>query len=167
VPTKEEEPPLEALAREVRRLFHELRRTAEVLHADPEIGAAHRAVLESLFREGPQTVPMLARSRPVARQHIQVLVNRLLELRLVTARENPAHRRSPVIELTASGRTRFERMRRREHRALASLDPGVTDRDVLTAAATLAHVRESLAREFGAPATRDAGRGPRGGKRRH
>src|SRR3954464_3148661 len=84
----------DALTREVRLTFHQLKAAAEALHADPDgLGAAHRGVLESLHRDGAQSVPALARARPVSRQHIQVLANRLLELRLVETVQNPAHQR--------------------------------------------------------------------------
>jgi hypothetical protein len=39
--------------------------------------AGKRGVLKGLDRLGPQTVPQMARARPVSRQHIQTLVNRL------------------------------------------------------------------------------------------
>src|SRR5215203_1468558 len=108
----------ERLAREVRLAFHELRAAAEALQHDPEgLTAGHRGVLESLTRDGPRTVPALARARPVSRQHIQVLVNRLLELGLVETRQNPAHERSSLVALTPAGARRFEAMHRRERQA--------------------------------------------------
>src|SRR5262245_37877010 len=111
----------EALVRAVRLTFHELRAAAEALHDDPDgLTPAHRGVLESLHRGGPSTVPALARSRPVSRQHIQVLVNRLLELGFVATRANPAHERSALVALTPAGRKRFEAMLRRERRAFGN-----------------------------------------------
>lgn len=83
--------------------------------------ASHRAVMESLATGGPQTVPALARARPVARQHIQVMVNDLAAMALVETRANPAHRRSPLVALTAAGARRFETIRRAESDVLASM----------------------------------------------
>lgn len=139
------DPPFERLAGEVRRLFHQLRISAELLHDDPELTAAHRAMLESLTREGELTVPELARGRSVSRQSIQVLVNRLLELGLVATRPNPANRRSPFIVLTPEGRRRFETMRKREHRAFAGATLPVTARRMHEATQTLAALRQHLA----------------------
>lgn len=82
---------------------------------------SHRAVLESLATHGAQTVPALARARPVARQHIQVLVNDLAEWGLVETRSNPAHKRSPLVALTPLGAKRFDAIRRAESRMLESL----------------------------------------------
>lgn len=107
------------VARSIRTLFHQLRALAD--KATPAIDgftASHRAVLESLSAHGPETVPALARARPVARQHIQVLVNDLLAMGLVEALPNPAHKRSPLIGLTATGRRRFEEIRRAERALL-------------------------------------------------
>lgn len=142
-----EEPAFEALAREVRRLFHRLRAAAEELHGDPLLSAAHRAILESLYRDGPQTVPALARVRPVSRQHVQVLANHLLHHGLVQAIANPAHRRSALLQLTPEGRRRFEDMVRRERRAVGRSRLAVSDRELRAATATLRRVAESLAAE--------------------
>lgn len=106
----------------VRHLFHQLRAVAET--ATPvtdKFTASHRAVLESLASEGPRSVPALARARPVSRQHIQVLVNDLVALGFVETRRNPAHKRSPLIALTAAGARKFEAIRRAESEALRSM----------------------------------------------
>lgn len=122
----------------VRRLFHQLRAIAEVATRPADgFTASHRAVMESLATQGPQTVPALARARPVARQHIQVLVNDLLAWDLVEARPNPAHKRSPLIALTRAGRQRFETIRAAEKRVLASIDFSLPVSRMLAAAADL------------------------------
>ena len=84
----------EELLDEVRLLFHVGTEAAERLHAEESVGASLRAVLEHLTHHAPTTVPAIARSRRVSRQHIQVLVNELLELGLVRLEDNPAHARS-------------------------------------------------------------------------
>ncbi len=140
---------VEALMREVRLTFHELRATAEALHDDPAgLTAAHRGVLESLERGGPQTVPALARARPVSRQHIQILVNRLLEVGLVRTEPNPAHERSQLIALTPAGAKRFAEMKRRERRALGNAKLPVSEARLRAATETLAELREFLAATF-------------------
>ena len=139
----------EALAREVRLTFHELRAVAEALHDDPDgLTAAHRGVLESLHRGGPQTVPALARARPVSRQHIQILVNRLLDAGLVRAEPNPAHERSQLIALTPAGAKCFAEMQRRERRALGNAKLPVSEARLRAATETLCEVREFLAAAF-------------------
>jgi DNA-binding MarR family transcriptional regulator len=64
-----------------------------------------RAALELLLVGGPATVPRIARSRGVTRQHVQALVNGLLAQGLVALRPNPAHKRSPLVALSPAGET--------------------------------------------------------------
>jgi DNA-binding MarR family transcriptional regulator len=101
-------------------------------------------VLQQLHRQGPQTVPEMARSRPVSRQHIQTLVNELLAHSLVELRKNPAHKRSRRVALTPKGKGRIEAMLAREEIALERLPLNVTPQELLQAAQVLESVRESL-----------------------
>jgi len=82
----------EDLATQVRRNFHRLKALGEEVHDLGKLSTSHRAVLESLYKGGPQTVPEMARARPVSRQHIQKLVNVLLDEELVQTVPNPAHK---------------------------------------------------------------------------
>ena len=65
------------------------------------------AVLRTLAEAGPRTVPQIARSRPVARQTIQRSVNWLLSQGFVEYVENPDHRRSKLLRLTAAGQREY------------------------------------------------------------
>jgi DNA-binding MarR family transcriptional regulator len=103
-----------------------------------------RGVMEFLASHGPVTVPHVARSRYVTRQHIQTLVNALLRLHLVSIEANPAHRRSALVHLTAEGQKTIERMRRRERKHLERIDPGRSAAEVRRSAETLKAVREAL-----------------------
>ena len=144
-----DEPAFELLGREVRGLFHQLRASAEAIHAAPAgLPIAQRAVLESLDREGPATVPALARARPVSRQHLQALVNAHLEAGLVETRLNPAHRRSALVALTPAGRRRFAAIRARERHALARRKLPASDIELREAARILRALREHLARKW-------------------
>lgn len=120
-----------------RRLFHRLGQAASTLHRESGISAGMRAVLESVISGGPQTVPQLARARPVTRQHIQGLVNALLEAGLVDYAENPAHKRSKLVAPTAGGRAAFAAMRARESAAFAALDLACTPEELAAAEAVL------------------------------
>jgi DNA-binding MarR family transcriptional regulator len=66
--------------------------------------SAQRQVLQALALQGPQTVPVLAKNRTTSRQNIQIVVNKLSQLKLVETVPNPAHRRSKLIQLTPAGR---------------------------------------------------------------
>ncbi len=129
----------------MRHLFHLLRAVAEAATpANEGFTASHRAVLESLVTLGPQTVPALARARPVARQHIQVLVNDLLTWELVETRPNPAHKRSPLITLTPTGQQKFDAIRAAEKAVLRTLDLSVPANRMAAAAEDL----EALSRDL-------------------
>lgn len=129
-----------ALLDEVRLLFHRATQAAEHLHRTEPMTAGGRAVLELLHRSGSASVPDIARRRHVSRQHIQLLVNALLSAGLVTAQDNPAHRRSPLIALTADGEATIRRMLTREQHLFQRLRLPVSDRELTQAAATLAAV---------------------------
>jgi DNA-binding MarR family transcriptional regulator len=142
-----QEDPSPALLRlfdETTALFHRLRTIASQVHGQSELSAGRRGVLRSLDLLGPQTVPQLARARPVSRQHIQMLVNDLLKDELVTTEENPAHRRSPLLRLTSEGKRHLEAMRKRENLVLAHVHPDLSPKQLANAADALQSVRRFL-----------------------
>lgn len=65
-------------------------------------------LLRSLKTDGPQTVPALARTRPVSRQHIQTLADSMARDGLIAFQPNPAHKRSPLMTLTVKGDRVYE-----------------------------------------------------------
>jgi len=136
---------LESLIDETRLLFHRMKLAAEQLHAAEEITAGMRGVLFDLDRSGPQTVPQMARARPVSRQHIQMLVNPLVERGFVKLLDNPAHKRSRLVGLTPAGRRLVGRMQKRESILFGGLASTMTEKRYRSAAATLRSVREALA----------------------
>jgi DNA-binding MarR family transcriptional regulator len=140
----EQGPLVESLLNEVRMLFHRAVQVAEELHSEEEVSLGMRAVLEFLLREGPATVPEIARRRFVTRQHIQTLANAVVERGLATLEPNPAHRRSRLVALTPAGRALIERMRRRELQLYVRTDFEVTGEAMRQAARTLARVRKGL-----------------------
>ncbi len=104
----------------------------------------------SLQRHGPLSVPQMARARPVSRQHIQVLVNSLADDGLVEAVTNPAHRRSPLFQLTPEGDELVDVMSRREAGVVARLEIGIPDGELRAASAVLREVRKRFeGRRFG------------------
>jgi DNA-binding MarR family transcriptional regulator len=138
-----------AIVLEVRRLFHRLASASDTLHADVGVSAAQRAVLEALATSGASTVPELARRKGVSRQHVQVLANALAAARLIDARPNPAHLRSPLLELTEAGRQTFEAMRARETPLLVAVASALEGRpldDVLAVLRELGDAVEDAAR---------------------
>ena len=135
---------VENLLNEVRLTFHRAVQLAEELHGREPITVGQRAVLEFVQRNGPTAVPAIARSRHVTRQHIQALVNGLIEEKLVELRPNPSHLRSLLVSLTPAGERTIARIRKREAEHLALADFGASRTDIERAARTLRAVREAL-----------------------
>jgi DNA-binding MarR family transcriptional regulator len=99
----------------------------------------------------------MARARPVARQHIQGLVDQLRERGLVELEENPAHRRSHLVRLTEAGRALVATMNLRETAFLVGLRMPVPTHEMQTATETLRAVRERLAHSDAERLVADAG----------
>ncbi len=135
---------IEELLDEVRLLWHAMIQAGERLHENERVTLGMRAVLEFLERHGPATVPHIARSRRVTRQHIQTLVNALVHMKLVALGTNPAHRRSALARLTPSGQRSIARMRRRERRFFDATDLARKADELRRAAETLRSVRNAL-----------------------
>lgn len=94
-------------------------------HAGGEWG-----VLRSLSEGGPQTVPDMARARPVSRQHCQSIVNELKARKLVELIDNPRHKRSQLVKITMAGQSHFDKMTGQFLAASAALAPHFDAREV-------------------------------------
>ena len=136
-----EESVFNLLINETVLLFHRLRIVADQVHHHGEMTGPLRGLLRNLDKLGEQTVPQMARARSVSRQHVQALINQLVEEGLVELIPNPAHKRSPLARLTAVGKKTVSEMNREEAKLLGKADLGVTDRDLCEAAETLRTVR--------------------------
>jgi len=143
-PTTGQVEALDSIFNEAVALFHRMRVAAEEVHRQGEMSAGRRGVLRGLDRLGPQTVPQMARARPVSRQHVQMLVNQLARDGLVEYIENPAHKRSHLVRLTQQGKELVESMVRRELRVLGQLSIQTSEKDLTAAADVLRSVRALL-----------------------
>ncbi len=135
---------IERLLDEVRLLYHRIVQVAEQLHAVEPVTLGMRAVLEFILKNGPTTVPDVARSRHVTRQHIQSLVNPMLDEGFVALKDNPAHKRSSLVKLTDKGERVIRRMRKREARLYESTDFAMRVSEIRATARSLKRVREAL-----------------------
>jgi DNA-binding MarR family transcriptional regulator len=136
-----------ALFNETRLLFHALKRWSEAVHGGRSVTVAMRAILELLLLEDAATVPSMARARGVSRQHVQQQVDALVDAGLVERRENPAHRRSPLIALNDKGRALIQTMLSDERDAVSRLQTGVSDVAMSDAVQVLASWRAALQRD--------------------
>lgn len=140
---------VEELIGETRALFHRLRQAAGEIHGQGAVSAGLRGVMLDLDRNGAQTVPQMARSRPVSRQHIQALVNRLLAAGLAELAPNPAHQRSSLARLTPKGRQTLAAMAQKEAEVWSRLPLGLPKKEIRNATATLRTLRELLEGDAG------------------
>jgi DNA-binding MarR family transcriptional regulator len=98
---------------DIAAVFFKVRAIGRQIGAMTSWGGGSWGLLRSLILEGPQTVPQLAASRPVARQRIQLIANELAAEGLVAFVANPAHKRSRLLTITPAGERRYAEVRGR------------------------------------------------------
>jgi DNA-binding MarR family transcriptional regulator len=135
---------LRAVVDETIALFSRLRWVSEHIYGEEGRSAAKRGVLRGLVRFGPQTVPKLARTRSVTRQHTQLVVDRLVADGLVELVTNPQHARSRLARVTPRGEALVRRMDELDTRVLRVVGSGLPRRDLDNAARTLRSVRRAF-----------------------
>jgi DNA-binding MarR family transcriptional regulator len=105
-----------------------------------------RAVLDQLRREGPRTVPAMAREQDLSRQFVQRMVHHAADGGWVRSVPNPEHRRSQLIRLTAAGEGAIDAVHAREHALLRDVDGGLTAADVTATLRVLRAMEAALDR---------------------
>ncbi len=101
-------------------------------------------VLRMLVNDGPQTVPEMARSRPVSRQHCQTICNALEAQGMVEFFDNPKHKRSKLVRATKKGRARFDALRKQFLEAASVYAPSFTAAEIATATDVCRRGREMI-----------------------
>lgn len=101
-------------------------------------------VLRMLVTDGPQTVPEMARSRPVSRQHCQTIANSLEAQGFVEFIENPKHKRSHLLRATRAGRAHYERLTRQLLGAAATYAPAFSAAEIAGATDVCRRAREMI-----------------------
>lgn len=100
-------------AQELRFAIQRLSRRIRLMQADSDVTEGQRAVLFTLFNEGPQSLGALAESEHVSPPSMNRTVNLLVDLGLVTRASDDDDGRKVSIELTTEGRAFVEETRRR------------------------------------------------------
>lgn len=100
--------------------------------------------LRMLVKDGPQTVPEMARTRPMSRQHCQTIVNTLEAEGTVELIDNPKHKKSKLVRITRKGRARFEAMRKQFLAAANVYAPFFTAAEVSAATDVCRRARELI-----------------------
>jgi len=125
-------------------LFHRMRAVGDALHRKHNVTTPMRGVMQSLFDGGRQTVPQMAAARPVSRQHIQTIVDALLEKGLVEVLPNPNHKRSSLVDLTEEGCEMFAKMREAEADVIGATLGGFAYSDLETTKKVLSTFADQL-----------------------
>jgi DNA-binding MarR family transcriptional regulator len=99
---------MQELMLEIISAFFLLRAAGKRIGAVTAADGGYWGMLRSLKLEGAQTVPQIARSRPVSRQHIQKLAAEMIAEGVIESVDNPAHRRSKLLRLTTKGEAVFQ-----------------------------------------------------------
>ena len=124
--------------------FFLLRATGRRIEAVTAADGGYWGMLRSLKLEGAQTVPQIARSRPVSRQHIQKLANEMIADGVVELVNNPAHKRSKLLQLTDKGETIFQEITARIAQAAAGLSQDMDIADLQVAVRVLRQLSAKL-----------------------
>ena len=128
----------------IRRLFRALSQKSSENLEGLGISVAERAVMEFLYPEKMLSVPEIAEQYNVSRQHIQVTVNSLLESGLAATKENPRHKRSPLIMLNAEGRELFSTVLKKDEEAIFLLFSDISEDKVQITRQTLQSLLNKL-----------------------
>lgn len=136
---------------EVPPAFFRLTAIAERIHEEIGIAAPQRGALRSLFLDGEQTAPELARRKPVTRQAVQPLLDDLVARGLVSARDNPRHRRSKLYALTKEGIDLCVSIQQRELAELNLMAPNIDSEKVAAAVEALRVLNATLADRLDIP----------------
>ena len=122
---------------------HRLNAVGREMEATSPQGGAW-GLMKSLQRSGPQTIPSLARSRPVSRQHIRQLAQALISRGWIETMPNPHHKRSFLLQLTASGEQATQSMDQQIESSLSGWLQGLPSEQLKTTVDTLSILADRL-----------------------
>jgi DNA-binding MarR family transcriptional regulator len=118
---------------EVAQFFFRIRAVGQKTGLITSWGGGAFGFMRSLALLGPLTVPQIAQMRPTSRQRMQRLADELAAEGLVEFIDNPKHRRSKLVQLTAKGDARCREMNVRLIAIASTLGAGLGEADVGTA----------------------------------
>ncbi|TQV80379.1 MarR family winged helix-turn-helix transcriptional regulator [Denitrobaculum tricleocarpae] len=118
------------LIRLVRPLYKTLESSVAQELERTGISVSQRAVLEQLLDHGPITVPAIGRQLMLPRQFIQKIANELFEQELIRRRENEAHKRSVLLELTDKGEGAIAVIKEREAEVMLPIAAALNSDDL-------------------------------------
>jgi DNA-binding MarR family transcriptional regulator len=115
---------------EVAQCFFRIRALGQKTGLITSWGGGAFGFMRSLALLGPLTVPQIARMRPTSRQRMQRLANELAAEGLVEFIDNPKHRRSKLVRLTAKGDAQYRELDARLLSIASTLGDTLSDADI-------------------------------------
>ena len=107
-------------------------------------GNSFWGVLRLLNEQGPLTVPQIAQHRKVSRQAIQVMIDEYVTQGHLAFKDNPHHRRSKLVTLTAAGLREFSQLSSVIFEQLEESAQNFTKEELLITAKVLKKLQNSL-----------------------
>ncbi|MDN5687442.1 MAG: MarR family winged helix-turn-helix transcriptional regulator [Brachybacterium sp.] len=123
------------------------RRVSRIVEHDESVSGLSvgvRNVLDQLRRDGERTVPQLARHQDLSRQFVQRMVHEARADGLVQLVDNPAHRRSSLVRMTAAGQDAITAVIAREHELMGRVGGDLTADELAATLRVLHHMDEAL-----------------------
>ena len=115
---------------EVAQCFFRIRAVGQKTGLITSWGGGAFGFIRSLALLGPLTVPQIAEMRPTSRQRMQRLANELAAEGLVEFTDNPKHRRSKLVRLTAKGEARYRELDIRLRAIASTLGIALSEADI-------------------------------------
>jgi DNA-binding MarR family transcriptional regulator len=122
---------------EVAQFFFRLRAVGQRTGLITSWGAGAFGFMRSLALIGPLTVPQIAAMRPTSRQRMQRLADELAAEGLVEFFDNPRHRRSKLVRLTAKGDARYRELNDRLVAIASTMGADLSEVDVRSSTETV------------------------------
>lgn len=138
---------LGSLIFEALRLAGRLTLAGDAMMAEIGLTSARWQILGIVaYLPSPRTVSQIARTMGQSRQAVQRIVNDLEQAGTLAFRDNPAHKRAPLIALTDKGRALLAEAEARRVPWTEGLAADLGGHDIKAALSTLATLRKALER---------------------
>ncbi len=129
---------------EVAQCFFRIRAVGQKTGLITSWGGGAFGFMRSLALLGPLTVPQIAEMRPTSRQRMQRLADELAAEGLIRFIDNPRHRRSKLVQLTAKGDARYRAMNARLLTIASTMGAALGEADVRKTIAIVRHLSDDI-----------------------
>ena len=129
---------------DVAQCFFRIRALGQKTRLITSWGGGAFGFMRSLALLGPLTVPRIARMRPTSRQRMQRLADELAAEGLVKFIDNPKHRRSKLVQLTAKGDARYRELNVRLLAIASTMGVALSESDIRKTTEIVRHLSDDV-----------------------